>query len=63
MMCRRDAQGVIHLAHPPTHAMFYLDKNAGTGAQCNFNINTNGDLQSVPQDGPTCLWCLMGIKR
>jgi hypothetical protein len=62
MMVRRDKDGVTHWAHPPT-PMMYHQKISATGAQCDQQITVLGDLQSVPQDGPTCLWCIRGIKR
>ena len=62
MICRRDTYGVVHWAATPAPYTYRLADDR-TGARCDFMNPTSGDLNTVPQDGPTCLWCLLGIER
>lgn len=56
-VCRRDLQGLIHYAVPPSPYQ-HTKGVVSTSARCDWNINTYGDY-NVPQDGPTCLWCVV----
>ena len=58
MMVRRDKHGVTHWAHPPT-PIAYHQGATGTSAQCDWQINVEGDLQNVDQSGPTCFLCAL----
>jgi hypothetical protein len=61
-MVRRDEHGVTHWANPPTPYQHHRGDNR-TGAFCDPYLNTYGDMISVPQEGPSCLWCVAVVKR
>jgi hypothetical protein len=66
-MCRRDLDGLIHWAFPPFQFQYrgILDDfgaRDATNAFCDVYTDTYGDLNTVPQAGPTCLQCLRSGK-
>lgn len=61
-MVRRDRNGLTHWAHPPTPNQWHSGIKA-TGAFCDPQLNTYGDMLNVAQAGPTCLWCLVVFKK
>ena len=57
MMCRKDVHGVIHWAYSPTQRAWEMGYDV-TYAFCNSYTAVKGTNQTVPQHGPSCLWCL-----